>query len=122
MAARLPVRLFAVLLFAFAMSVAQPAHAATLTVNSVSCAQTGAYAPDPTHYGTYSCTANVSGGTGGNTYTWTVSNGWYTGSTFVGGQTITGVCKYNTLRSNGVTVRDSSGATASGGSGLVCRP
>lgn len=122
MAARLSVRLLAVLLFAFVMAVAQPASAATLTVNSVSCAQTGLYAPDPANYGTYSCTANVSGGTGGNTYTWTVSTGWSPGGTFVGGQTITGNCKHNTVRINQVTVRDSSGATASGTGSVVCRP
>jgi hypothetical protein len=115
-------RLLAVLVFVLTVSVAQPAHAATLTLNSVTCVQTGALASDPTHYGTYSCTANVSGGTGGNTYTWTVSNGWYTGGTFTGGQTITGNCKYYTVRNNEVTVRDSSGATASGGASLVCRP
>jgi hypothetical protein len=115
-------RLVAVLLFGLAMSVAQPAHASTLTVNSVNCVQTGAYAPDPANYGTYSCTANVSGGTGSYSYTWTVSTGWYPGSTFSGGQTINGVCKYNTVRINQVTVQDSSGATASGSGAVVCRP
>ena len=114
-------RLVAVLTFALTLAVAQPAYASTLTVNSVSCAQTGAYASDPNNYGTYSCTANVSGGTGGNTYTWTVSTGWGPGYTFSGGQTITGVCKYNTVRTNQVTVRDSSGATASGTGSVVCQ-
>jgi hypothetical protein len=114
-------RLVAVLAFALVVPLAQPAHASTLTVNSVTCVQTGAYPGDPANYGTYSCTANVSGGTGGYTYVWTVSTGWYPGYSFSGGQTIDGVCKYNTLRINEVTVTDSSGAQASGGGSLFCR-
>lgn len=115
-------RLLAVLTLFATMAVAQPAHATTLTVNSVSCVQTGALASDPANYGTYSCTANVSGGTGGNTYMWTVYNGWYNGYPSPGGQTITGNCKYNTVRFNDVTVKDSSGATASGSGAIVCKP
>jgi hypothetical protein len=113
-------RLLAVIAFVFAMSAAQPAHASTLTLSSVTCVGTGAYAPDPTNYGTYSCTANVSGGTGGNTYLWTVATGWSSGSTFYGGQTINSVCKYGTGRINRVTVTDSSGASAYGSTGYAC--
>lgn len=114
-------RLVAVLVFAVTVLLAEPAHASTLTVNSVTCVQTGAYAPDPANYGTYSCTANVSGGTGGNTYYWTVSTGWSAGGSFYGGQTINGVCKYNTVRINEVKVTDSSGATAYGSGSVFCR-
>lgn len=121
MVARVSVRLLAVLLIVLAVSAAQPAHASTLTVNSVTCVQTGTYPGDPANYGTYACTANVSGGTGSYTYTWTVSNGWYNGGTFVGGQTITGNCKYNTVRINQVTVTDSSGAAANGSGAIVCQ-
>lgn len=114
-------RLVAVLTFALTVTLAEPAHASTLTVHSVTCAQTGAYAPDPANYGTYSCTANVSGGTGSYSYVWTVSTGWSPGGSFSGGQTINGVCKYNTVRINEVTVTDSAGATASGTGSVVCR-
>jgi hypothetical protein len=120
MVARLSLRLVAVLLVVCAVAAAQPAHAATLTVNSVTCWQTGTYPADPANYGTYACTANVSGGTGSYSYTWTVSTGWSPGGTFSGGQTITGNCKYNTVRINSVTVTDSSGATASGTGSIVC--
>jgi hypothetical protein len=115
-------RVVAALLFALIVPLAEPAHASTLTVSSVACAQTGAYAGDPANYGTYSCTANVSGGTGSYSYVWTVSTGWYPGYSFSGGQTITGVCKYNTVRINEVKVTDSAGATAYGTGSLVCRP
>src|SRR3954468_7290438 len=116
MATRLLVRLLAVLAFAFTMSVATPAHATALTVNSASCAVTGYYAPDPTHYGTFSCTATASGGTGSYVnYRWTVWS-WLGGDAYYGsGQTITGNCAWNTYRLFNVTVTDSSGATASGG-------
>lgn len=120
MVARLSVRLVAVLLFVLAVSAAQPAYASTLTVNSVTCWQTGSYPADPANYGTYSCTANVSGGTGSYSYIWTVATGWSPGGSFPGGQTINGNCKYNTVRFNSVTVTDSSGATASGSSYIMC--
>ncbi|MEO6503909.1 MAG: hypothetical protein ABIQ09_18635 [Jatrophihabitantaceae bacterium] len=120
MTARLPVRLLAVLLFLFAMSVAQPAHAATLTVTSASCSMTGVYAPDPTHYGTFSCTAYASGGTGGYSYRWTVWS-WLGGDANYGsGQTITGNCQYNSPRYFTVYVTDSSGARASGSASIGC--
>lgn len=120
MVARLSLRLVAVLLIVLAVSAAQPAYAATLTVNAVTCWQTGTYPADPANYGTYACTATVSGGIGSYSYTWTVSTGWSPGSTFPGGSTITGTCKYNTVRLNRVTVTDSSGATASGSGSVVC--
>ena len=120
MAARLLVRLLAVLVFAFTMSVAQPAHAAALTVSSATCAVTGYYAPDPANYGTFSCTATASGGTGGYSYTWTVFT-WCCGDPYYGsGPTITGNCKWGTVRSFTVYVTDSSGATASKGTGVGC--
>lgn len=120
MAARLFVRLFAVLAFVVTMAVAQPAHATTLTVNSAPCVITGYYAPDPANYGTFSCTANASGGTGGYSYSWTVF-AWCCGDSYYGsGQTITGNCKWGTVRVFTVYVTDSSGATASKGTSINC--
>ncbi len=120
MAARLFVRIFAVLAFAFTMSVAQPAQASTLTVNSAPCVITGYYAPDPANYGTFSCTANASGGTGSYSYYWTVFT-WCCGDQYwASTQTITGNCKWGTVRIFNVTVTDSSGATASKGTSINC--
>ncbi|HEY0167379.1 MAG TPA: hypothetical protein VGB75_10090 [Jatrophihabitans sp.] len=120
MVARLSVRLLAVLLFAAAMSVAQPAHASTLTVNSATCAVTGYYAPDPANYGTFSCTATASGGTGSYSYSWTVFS-WCCGDSYYGsGPTITGNCKWGTARIFTVYVTDSSGAMASKGATVNC--
>ena len=121
MVARLFVRLLAVLAFVFAMSVAQPAYATALTVDSVTCVITGYYAPDPTHYGTYSCTANASGGTGTYTnYRWTVFT-WCCGDPYFGsGQTVYGNCAWGTYRFHNVTVTDSSGATAGGAGNINC--
>jgi hypothetical protein len=120
MAARLFVRLLAVLAFAFTMSVAQPAEATTLTVNSASCVVTGAYAPDPTHYGTFSCTAAASGGTGSYSWRWTVFT-WCCGDQYwASTQTITGNCAWGTVRIFTVYVTDSSGATASKGAAANC--
>jgi len=120
MAARLFGRLFAVLVFAVAMSVAQPAHATALTVSSASCAVTGYYAPDPTHYGTFSCTATASGGTGSYSYSWTVFT-WCCGDQFYGtGPTITGNCAWGSVRIFTVTVTDSGNATASKGASVNC--
>jgi hypothetical protein len=120
MATRLFGRLFAVLVFAFAMSVAQPAHATALTVSSATCTVTGYYAPDPANYGTFSCTATASGGAGAYSYRWTVWS-WLGGDANYGsGQTITGNCKWGTIRSFTVYVTDSSGATASSGAAANC--
>lgn len=119
MTTRLLGRLFAVLVFAVAMSVAQPAHATALSVSG-SCAVTGYYAPDPTHYGTFSCTAIGSGGTGGYSYRWTVFT-WCCGDPYFGsGPTITGNCQWGTFRFFTVYVTDSSGATASSGASINC--
>lgn len=120
MASRLFVRLFAALLFLFTMSVAQPASAATLTVSSASCSVTGYYAPDPANYGTFSCTATASGGTGSYSYRWTVFT-WCCGDQYwANTQTMTGNCKWGTVRTFTVTVTDSSGATASKGASVGC--
>ena len=112
-------RLLATFALLVTMAVAQPAEAATLTVNSVTCVVTGTYTPDPIHYGTYSCTASVSGGTGSYvSYTWTIENLWSGSSySFAGGKTITGNCQYNVYRRYGVAVKDSAGATATGSAG-----
>ncbi|HEV2886941.1 MAG TPA: hypothetical protein VGX49_08540 [Jatrophihabitans sp.] len=113
-------RLLAVVAFAITMAVAQPAHATALTVNSAPCTITGYYAPDPANYGTFSCTAYASGGTGGYTYRWTVFT-WCCGDPYYGsGQTITGNCKWGTSRLFTVYVTDSSGATASKGTAIGC--
>jgi hypothetical protein len=121
MAARLLVRLLAVLAFAFTMSVAAPAQATTLTV-SITCSGMSPY-PGYPGYSAYSCTAWPSGGTGSyTTYTWTVSTGWYGSSTYVGSQTENFGCKYNTVRFQDVMVTDSSGATASASSSIYCTP
>jgi len=120
MAARLLVRLLAIVAFAFTMSVATPAQAATLTVTSAPCTVTGYYAADPANYGTFSCTAYASGGTGGYSYRWTVWS-WLGGDAYYGsGQTITGNCKWGTYRMFEVYVTDSSGATASKSTAVGC--
>jgi hypothetical protein len=113
-------RIIAVLMFVATMTVASPADATALTVDSVTCWATGSYPSDPANYGTYSCAASVSGGTGSYSYSWWVSSGWSSGGPWPGGQTMNGVCKYGQLRINQVTVTDSSHATASGSAGIVC--
>ncbi len=120
MAARLFSRLFAVLVFAVAMSVAQPASATALTVSSATCAVTGYYAPDPANYGTFSCTATASGGTGSYSYSWTVFSFCCGDSYYGSGPTITGNCKWGTVRIFTVYVTDSGGATASKGTSVNC--
>jgi len=113
-------RLLAVVAFALTMTLAPPAHATALTVNSAPCAVTGYYAPDPANYGTFSCTANVSGGTGSYSYTWTVFS-FCCGDAYYGsGQTITGNCRWGTVRIFTVYVTDSSNATASKGTSISC--
>jgi hypothetical protein len=120
MPTRLFGRLLAVLVFAVAMSVAQPAHATALTVNSATCAVTGYYAPDPANYGTFSCTATASGGTGSYSYSWTVFS-FCCGDAYYGsGPSITGNCKWGTVRIFTVYVSDSGGATASKGASVNC--
>lgn len=120
MVTRLSGRLLAVLLFMFTMSVAPPAQATTLTVTSATCGITGAYAPDPANYGTFSCTATASGGTGSYSYRWTVVT-WCCGDQYwASTQTITGNCVWGTVRIFTVYVTDSAGATASGGTSINC--
>jgi hypothetical protein len=112
-------RLLAVIAFVITMTVAQPAHATALTV-SATCAMTGVYAPDPANYGTFSCTATATGGSGGYSYRWTVFT-WCCGDQYwASTRTITGNCKWNTVRSFTVYVTDSAGATASTGAGIYC--
>ena len=114
-------RLLAVLLFVFAMSATPPAHATTLTV-SLTCSGMSPY-PGYPGFSAYSCTANPSGGTGSYTaYTWTVSSGWYSSSTYSGAQTEHFGCKHNTVRFQDVTVTDSGGATATAHSSIYCTP
>jgi hypothetical protein len=113
-------RLLAAIALVVTMAVAQPAEAATLTVSSATCQITGYYAPDPANYGTFSCTATATGGTGGYSYTWTVFT-WCCGDPYYGsGPTITGNCKWGSPRYFTVYVKDSSGATASKGTGIGC--
>ncbi|HEX8303624.1 MAG TPA: hypothetical protein VF612_02010 [Jatrophihabitans sp.] len=120
MTARLFARLVAVLAFVFTMSVAPAAHASPLTV-SASCVVTGPYAPDPANYATFSCTANPSGGTGSYSYYWTVFT-WCCGDQYwASTQTITGNCKWNTVRIFNVYVTDSSGAATSASATANCR-
>jgi hypothetical protein len=119
MAVRLFGRMFAVLVFAVALAAAQPASAAALTV-STSCSVTGYYAPDPANYGTFSCTAVASGGSGGYSYTWNVFS-FCCGDAYWGsGPTITGNCKWGTSRLFIVYVSDSAGATTSKGASVNC--
>lgn len=113
-------RLLAVIGFVVTMAVAQPADAATLTVSSATCTVTGYYAPDPANYGTFSCTATASGGTGGYSYRWTVSSWCCPEQNYGSGPTITGNCRWKTIRSFTVYVTDSSGATASKGTAVDC--
>jgi hypothetical protein len=113
-------RLLAVVAFAVTMTFAPPAHATALTVNSAPCVITGYYAPDPTHYGTFSCTANVSGGTGSYSYRWTVFT-WCCGDQYwASTQTITGNCAWGSIRIFDVYVTDSAGAMASKGTSINC--
>ena len=108
-------RLLAVALFAVAVSAAQPAHAATLTITDLYCEGIGS--------GRYFCDATVTGGAGGNTYTWTrkPSGSIYT-DTFTTTDSGTGVrgCMVNYSYAVTLTVTDSSGAAASAKSSFYC--
>jgi len=94
-------RLFAVLLFAFAVSATPPAHASTLSV-SLYCIPLG--------WGQAECHAVVSGGTGTYTsYVWTPTP--HGGN---GGDSAIIYCRPYTYNEILLTVTDSSGATGSG--------
>lgn len=107
-------RLFAVLLFAVAVSAATPAHAATLTIDVLDCnsLRNGRKTTG------FLCEAYVSGGTGGNTYTWSVralsQEDWANGST------LNSQCSVGTWQSVQLTVRDSSGARATPSRSFYC--
>lgn len=108
-------RLFAVMLFALAVVAAQPAHAATLTITDLYCEGIGS--------GRYFCTSTVSGGAGGNTYTWTRKQiGSIATATFTTSGSNTGVrgCSSGYSYDITLTVRDSAGATASANSSFYC--
>jgi hypothetical protein len=107
-------RLLVVVLFAAAVSAAQPAHASTLTLNSLMCSSQSM---------TITCVANASGGTGSYTYYWRMYKlPDATTSTF---QTITNTiqfaCRGDEFYRLSVTVKDSSGtSTASMSDGVGC--
>lgn len=110
-------RLFAIALFALAVSTAQPAHATTLSIDSAGC-DIQSYSG---YYGYYTCYAYVSGGTGSYvSYTWNVYSTRESVSRVTTYGTIERTCYSgpgwggsNEEFSVEVTVRDSAGATAS---------
>lgn len=106
-------RLFAVLLFALAVSAAQPAHASTLTVGLLSCEGIGGGNTTARFY----CEGSVSGGVGGNTYTWSMGG---TQTNWADGSSLYGYCRVGKSSLVQFTVRDSSGATASASTTFYC--
>jgi hypothetical protein len=88
------------------LSSPQPARAAEPLAVSVYCEGTGG-----SIYANFFCDAYPSGGTGGETYTW--SGNSYATFTFISGDFASGRCRVGYTGRITVTVRDSSGATAS---------
>lgn len=104
-------RLFAVALFALAVSTAQPAHAAALTVD-INCQRTSGYDYD---YSNFSCDVRVDGGTYQYNYAWNAlvndaSFSYATGDGVVTGRCQRGYDKSVTLQvsDNREVVRDTS--------------
>lgn len=106
-------RLLAVLLLALVASTATPAHAATLTVNVLDCNSL----EDGRKTSRFICEAYVSGGTGGNTYSWSAAG---TPTNTSGSSTLISYCSVGTSVSVQFTVRDSSGARATASTRFYC--
>ena len=96
------------------LSSPQPARAADPLAVSVYCEGTGG----GSLYATFFCDAYPSGGTGGETYTW--SGNSYMSFTFISGGFASGRCRVGYTGRVTVTVRDSSGATASASTLFRC--
>jgi hypothetical protein len=96
------------------LSSPEPARAADPLAVGVSCEGTGGGST----YANFFCDAYSTGGTGGETYTW--SGNSYLSFTVISGGFALGRCRVGYIGRVTVTVRDSSGATASASTLFRC--